>query len=380
MTRAYGFLSTYPPTQCGLATFSSALLRHLTTRVSGGGNGVVRVVYDSSSSDRPEVIHHLVNGAPGAASSAAAALNRSDVAIVQHEYSIYGGRDGEDVLDVLAELRVPIIVVLHTVLAFPTRNQRRVLNEVVARADAVVTMSETAAHRLLDGYTVAESGKLVVIPHGAVGDTYAPTTLRPPGVRRTILTWGLLGRGKGIEWAIPAIAGLRGLTPPPRYLVAGQTHPQVLAHEGEAYRDSLIAAAGMFGVADLVEFDPTYRDDAALVDLVRRADIVLLPYDSSEQVTSGVLIEALAAQRPVVATRFPHAAELLAGGAGLLVAHRDPAAITTALRRVLTEPGLAAGMAAKAALLAPGLRWPAVAARYRELADSLVATGAGPPV
>ena len=154
----------------------------------------------------------------------------------------------------------------------------------------------------------------------------------------------------------------------------------MLLHEGEAYRASLIAQAGVAGVADLVEFDSVYRDDAALAELVRQADVVLLPYDSPEQVTSGVLIEAVAARRPVVATRFPHAVELLSGGAGLLVPHRDPKAITAALLRVLTEPGLAAGMAAKASSLAPSLRWPAVAARYRELADSLVASRTDLPV
>jgi glycosyltransferase involved in cell wall biosynthesis len=380
MARTYGFLSTYPPTQCGLATFSSALRRHLTTPWSTGSNDVVRVVHAPSPSDRPEVVHQLVNGTPGGANAAAAALNRSDVAIVQHEYGIYGGPDGEDVIEVLAGLRVPAIVVLHTVLGSPTRNQRRVLNEVIAHADAVVTMSDTAAHRLLDGYTVPEPASLVVIPHGAVTAKHTGGPSGQAGGRPMILTWGLLGRGKGIEWAISAIAGLRGLTPLPRYLVAGQTHPQVLLHEGEAYRSSLIAQAGVAGVADLVEFDSVYRDDAALAELVRQADVVLLPYDSPEQVTSGVLIEAVAARRPVVATRFPHAVELLSGGAGLLVPHRDPKAITAALLRVLTEPGLAAGMATKASSLAPSLRWPAVAARYRELADSLVASRTDLPV
>ncbi len=384
MARTYGFLSTYPPTQCGLATFSSALLRHLTALAPGSWGGVVRVldgrvldgrVDGPTRSTGPEVVHHLMNGVPGAVDDAAEALNRFDVAVVQHEYGIYGGRDGADVVDVLDGLRVPIILVLHTVLAFPTRGQRRVLNDVVDRADVVVTMSETAAHRLLDDYTVEQPDKVVVIPHGALtGRPSAPA--RRAGRRPVILTWGLLGRGKGIEWGIEALAGLRDLTPTPLYLVAGQTHPRVLAHEGEAYRDSLRCTAAAFGVADLMEFDSTYRDVGALMDLINQADVVLLPYDSSEQVTSGVLIEALAALRPVVATEFPHASELLAGGTGLLVAHRDPAAITRALRRVLTEPGLAAHMTRKAARLAPTLRWPAVAARYRELAESLVAARA----
>jgi glycosyltransferase involved in cell wall biosynthesis len=155
--------------------------------------------------------------------------------------------------------------------------------------------------------------------------------------------------------------------------VAGQTHPKVLAHEGETYRRNLRNRAAAFGVADLVEFDPTYLEVDALAELIGRADVVLLPYDSSDQVTSGVLVEALAARKPVVATEFPHAVELLADGAGLVVPHRDPAAITAALRRVLTEPGLASGMSDRSASLAPALSWSAVASRYRDLAEHLLA-------
>jgi glycosyltransferase involved in cell wall biosynthesis len=214
-------------------------------------------------------------------------------------------------------------------------------------------MSRAARQRLVDGYAVERPDEVVVIPHGAL--PVEPPAHRPSADRPMILTWGLLGRGKGIEWGISALGALRDLKP--RYLVAGQTHPKVLAHEGETYRRNLQNRAVTFGVAELVG----------------QADVVLLPYDSSEQVTSGVLIEALAAGKPVVATEFPHAVELLADGAGLLVPHRDPAAITAALRRVLTEPGLAAGMSDRAASLAPALNWSAVANRYRRLAERLFA-------
>ncbi len=368
MARTYGFLSTYPPTQCGLATFTAALLHHLVAATPGGRGRVVRVLAESdddrAATARPPVVHHL---APGAAETAADALNRCDVVVVQHEYGIYAGRDGDDVLGVLARLRVPVIVVLHTVLTAPTPGQRRVLDEVVGRADAVVTMSEAAKDRLVAGHTVERPEEVVVIPHGAL--PVKPSARRPSTGRPVILTWGLLGPGKGVEWGISALGSLRDLRP--RYLVAGQTHPKVLMRDGEAYRETLRGRAAAFGVADLVEFDGTYHEAGALAELVGRADVVLLPYDSSEQVTSGVLIEALAAGKPVVATEFPHAVELLSDGAGLLVPHRDPVAIASALRRVLTEPGLTAGMVDRAARLAPTVSWRAVAARYRGLAESL---------
>ncbi|WP_201779936.1 glycosyltransferase [Lentzea aerocolonigenes] len=311
-------------------------------------------------------VHHMV---PGAVVEAADVLNRCDLVVVQHEYGIYAGRDGEDVLGVLARLRVPVIIVLHTVLTAPTPGQRQMLEHVVGYADAVVTMSEAARQRLVDGYAVERPGEVVVIPHGAL--PVEPPAHDPSADRPVILTWGLLGRGKGIEWGISALGELRDLRP--RYVVAGQTHPKVLAHEGELYRGNLRDRAAAFGVADLVEFDPAYREADALAELVGQADVVLLPYDSSEQVTSGVLVEALAAGKPVVATEFPHAVELLADGGGLLVPHRDPVAIAAALRRVLTEPGLAAAMSDRSASLAPVLSWSSVADRYHRLAERLLA-------
>jgi glycosyltransferase involved in cell wall biosynthesis len=155
-------------------------------------------------------------------------------------------------------------------------------------------------------------------------------------------------------------------------VIAGQTHPKVLEREGEAYRDLLRARAEDLGVGDDVEFEPGYRNPDALMDLVSSADVVLLPYDSTEQATSGVLVEAVAAARPIVATRFPHAVELLEGGAGLLVPHGDVPAMTEALRTVLTGPEAAASMTQASGRVAPSLAWSAVADSYRALAASLL--------
>ncbi len=371
----YGFLSTFPPTQCGLATFCASLLRHLSNPVAGSRCGVVQVVDGTYRTMRYEPAAELTTVRPISASRAAEVLDRYDVLILQHEYGIYGGLDGEDVLDVLDRVDVPVIAVLHTVLAFPTPHQRLVLQRVIDASDAVVVLSQSAATILKTGYLVDE-GRVSVIPHGAPAMRQRPQDSANGHRRPTILTWGLIGPGKGIEWAITALSHLRDLRPAPRYLVAGQTHPKVLADQGEAYRDALRYQARAEGVLDLVEFDPTYREVGPLMDMVRQADVVLLPYDSDQQVTSGVLIEAVAAQRPVVATGFPHARELLAGGAGIVVAHRDPQAMADAIRRVLTEPGLAETMTARCAELTPALKWTAVADRYRALAKSLLAAPA----
>jgi glycosyltransferase involved in cell wall biosynthesis len=264
---------------------------------------------------------------------------------------------------------VPTIVVLHTVLTHPTRHQRSVLEGVVRAAAAVVVMTATARRRLLDGYRV-DAQRVVVIPHGAPTDWADEVPGRPRAVP-TILTWGLLGPGKGIEWAIDAVASLGDLAPPPRYLVAGQTHPRVFEHQGDRYRDSLMSQADALGIAPRVTFDDRYLDRPTLRRLVADADVVVLPYDSVDQVTSGVLIEAVTCRRPVVATAFPHAVELLAGGAGTVVPQRDASALAGALRAILTQPSVSASMVRAAERLAPELTWRAVADRYRALGRRL---------
>jgi glycosyltransferase involved in cell wall biosynthesis len=372
MSASFGFLSSFPPTQCGLATFTAALQAEIAA--AGCETGVVRVLERPAPFTRPTVVQHMVHGQPGAVEGSAAALNAFDVVVVQHEYGIYDGVDGDSVVDVLDLLRVPSIVVLHTVLVEPTRHQREVLEAVGRQASALVTMTAAAHQRLIDHYDV-DDAKVVVIPHGAAGRYDGrPHRLDASGPR--MLTWGLLGPGKGIERVIDALPSLRDLVPRPHYLVAGETHPRVLERDGDAYRDWLIARARRLGVADMVTFEAGYLDVDALSSLAASADVVILPYDSREQVTSGVLIEAVTARRPVIATRFAHAVELLGSGAGIVVDHDDPLALGAAIRLVLCEPAQAASMAKQAAALAPDLLWPAVAARYRTLAADLVTADA----
>jgi len=364
---SFGILSTYPPTACGLATFSAALSKVLCA--NGSDVGVVRVADGSPSSD-PRVIGELVNGSSRSVAAASELLNESDVAVVQHEYGIYGGADGDEVVDVIDGLNIPLIVVAHTVLKSPTLHQRSVLEAIGAKAAQVVVMSEAAGRRLCLGFDI-DPRKVRTIAHGAA----VPRQLVPPTRpdRPTLLTWGLLGPGKGIERVIDAMGSLHNLPRRPRYLIAGRTHPKVLAADGEAYRDARAEQARLVGVADSVAFDPSYRDVSSLTALVQSSAVVVLPYDSTDQVTSGVLVDAIASGRPVVATAFPHAVELLASGAGIVVGHDDPDGLASALHRLLTEPHLAARMAAEAARLAPQMAWPVVATAYQDLAHRLLA-------
>jgi glycosyltransferase involved in cell wall biosynthesis len=370
-TPSFGMLGTYAPTVCGLATFSEALADGLT--VKGANVNVVRIA-DGDVSTAPHVVGELVNGSARSIAATAELLNQSDVALIQHEYGIYGGPDGAEIVQIMAGLRVPSIVVVHTVLKNPTKQQLSVLESVMASADQVIVMSEVARQRLYAGFAV-DHHKVTVIPHGAA----LPTT---NGVQRpqrpTVLTWGLLGPGKGIERVIDAMASLTSLPDPPRYVIAGRTHPKVLAAQGDRYREALVAQAKRVGVADSVSFDAVYRTPQELTALIQTASVVVLPYDSKDQVTSGVLVDSLASGRPIVATAFPHAVELLGSGAGTIVAHDDPDALVAALRELLTDPHAAASMATEARQLAPTIAWPVVVNAYISEAQRLLVTQSGP--
>jgi glycosyltransferase involved in cell wall biosynthesis len=368
--RRVGILSTYPPQRCGLATFAASLELELVD----AGDDVTVVAIDDGRGDgslRSKAHYELINGLPTSIRDAAKVLSRGDVAIVQHEYGIYGGVDGDEVLDVLEQLEVPAIVVLHTVPAHPTANQQRILEAICEQAAAVVVMTNAARARLTDNYAV-DGERVTMIPHGAWS---LPAARGADRSRVTdhprLLTWGLLGPGKGIEHVIRALTLIDDLRPRVHYSVAGATHPKVFARDGDHYRLSLIRTAWATGVAGSIHFDDSYRDSAALMRFVRSASLVVLPYDSPDQVTSGVLVDAIAAGRPVIATAFPHAVELLSDGAGIIVPHREPVALASAIRTALCEPGLLEAMTTRARQLAPSLGWPTVAAQYQALTDAV---------
>ncbi|MGK2904007.1 MAG: glycosyltransferase [Mycobacterium sp.] len=362
---SFGLLSSYPPTQCGLANFSAALADGLSA--NGVDVNVVRIA-DGSPSTSGRIVGELVNGSAASVTACADLLNGSDIAVIQHDFDLYGGADGDEVVDILGGLTVPSIVVLHTVPRNPTPHQRSVLGSVMGLADHVVVMSAVAGEQLRVGFDV-EVRKLSTIPHGST----APTALAIKRAGRpTVLTWGLLGPGKGVERVIDSMGYLQTLRGNPRYLIAGRTHPKVLATEGETYREARVEQVQRLGVAGAVSFDPVYRSAVSLSALAQSAAVVVLPYDSTDQVTSGVLVDAIASGRPIVATAFPHAVELLGSGAGLVVAHDDPEAMTSALRTVLSDPRQAGSMAAEARRLAPSMAWSSVAKSYQAVAQKIM--------
>lgn len=368
---AYGFLSTFPPTRCGLATHSLALAQHLHDPENGERCGIVHVVDRLRPRPRQDPTVQMVKGRPWSAAKVVEALNQYDVAIVQHDFDVYGGQDGDEVLDVLEAVNTPVIVVLHTVPAVASEHRRLVLQRIIDTASAVVVLGGADAETLREQYRV-DAGLLSVIPRGTAVVASNRPERRVAATAPTVLTWGLINPGKGIEHAVAALGLLREMDPAPHYLVCGQQDPHVEARHVDAYRDLLLRTASQSGVRDLVTFDPAYLTTGALATLVRRADLVLLPYEARDRTTSAVLTEAIAARRPVVATGFPQARELLSDGAGLIVPYRDPTALARAVRRVLTEPALAESMRNKSGQLAAALAWPGIAAAFRDVARGVL--------
>ena len=370
----FGILSTYPPTRCGLASFTHALETALTD--TGRDEVVVVRSLDEPVGSGGPPSHgarapraELIAGDRASMGRAAAALDACDIVIVQHEYGIYGGPDGEEVVDLLAMLQTPVVAVLHTVLPSPSAHQRAVLESVCAHAASVVVMTVLARDVLVSRYRVAPD-KVVVIPHGVAAHQRPAAPAERSG-RRRIITWGLLSPAKGIEWGIRAVGRLRDLGV--EYVIAGQTHPKVRAAQGENYREHLRHVIRELGLESSVTLDDRYLDDRELDELLASADAVLLPYESSEQATSGVLAEAVAAGVPVVATRFPHAVDLLSGGAGIIAAHSDPASMAQALRALLeADDDARRDRQAAAADTAP-VTWAAAADDFRALARAVMA-------
>lgn len=357
------FVGTYPPTRCGLATFTQSLLGAMTTPGTARAAGVVRVLEVPEPPRGTEVVAEWIASDPATRDRALTTMRGYDVAIIQHEYGIYPGADGEDVVGFLRACPIPAVVVLHTVLVEPTPHQRKVLDQVMELADVLVVPTHAARARLLAVHDVLPD-RVVVVPHGAISNV-GPAD--EASAQPMILTWGLIGPGKGLEYGIEAMRFLQDLEPDPVYTIVGGTHPKVKARDGERYRDGLMKQAADLGVSDSVVFDDRYLDPTALRARARAADVILLPYESREQICSGVLVEAISSGTPVVATAFPHAVELLSSACGIVVPHAEPEAMARAIRRLLTDDALAASMREQARREAGRLTWSSVARQYTAL-------------
>lgn len=357
-----GVVSTYPPTRCGIARFTHSLVESVEEDDDTVSFDVVRLVGEPASDGECgyPVTMEFDPGSHVGLKAAAAHLNRRDAAVISHEFGIFGSEDGSSVVELVDLLEVPAITILHTVLPSPSGRQREII-ERLAEATTPVVLCAAARDILTSNYDVPVD-RVEVIPHGA---SWGPQPVNHPP-RRRLITWGLIGPGKNLEQAIAAVAELDHLDPQLRYQIVGRLHPAYVRSHGYAYRSELSRLVFDLGLEDRIEFIDRYVDDAELLSMVRRADLVLVPYGNSDQVSSGVITEAIGAGRPIVSTRFPYAEEVLASGAGIVVDH-DPSSLAAGVHQLLDDTVSYRRAARSASQQSGDLSWANVGRRYARL-------------
>lgn len=371
MTARLAVVSTYPPRRCGIASFA----RDLASVV-----GKPEIVAMHRSGDRvlyPVEVTRLV-AADDRSDYLRAAMQISASGVsavsIQHEYGIFGGQDGAFILDLVEGLRVPAVATLHTVLRQPSPSQRRVMTRLLDRTAAAVVMSKVAARLLRDVYG-ADASRIRVIPHGVPDLPYVDPEVRKPAFgldgRSVILSFGLLGPGKGYELVIEAMTWVMRDRPDALYVILGATHPDLIRTEGEAYRDRLRSAVHKLGLRGHVMFVDRFVGQEELGRWLQAADVFVTGYPNLDQIVSGTLSYALAAGRPVVSTPFAYASEVLSDGRGVLVAPNSAEALADGLLGVLGDEEWRGEIGRRAYAYSRKRIWREVGAAYVSLFDEV---------
>jgi glycosyltransferase involved in cell wall biosynthesis len=371
------FLSTYIPRKCGIAVFTKDLVQNLDLTGDFAPAQVIAVKKrDSTEHYGQRVTWQIVKDEEKDYTQVANQVNVSNVDVVniQHEFGIFGGNWGSYILSFLENVSKPVVTTFHTVQPDFEPDALRVLEEIVSRSAAVVVTGRTAANILIRYGVPAE--KLQIIPHGCPDVPFTSSEAVKPSLNlngKTVLcTFGLLGRGKGIEYAIKALPSIVKEHPDILYLVIGETHPEVKLSDDESYRKQLVGLVNELGLQDHVEFQDRFLTKPELIDYLQATDVYLTPYLGKNQISSGTLVYALGTGRAVVSTPYLHAQEVLAGGRGLFCEFKTPSSIADAVNRILADKQLKAEMERKAYEYSRGFTWSKVAKKYARLFTQII--------
>jgi glycosyltransferase involved in cell wall biosynthesis len=367
------YLSTYPPRECGIATFCEDLI-HAT-----GGDGAfpepVVIAMESGARyhrySRPVV--HVVDDRNEADYQAAAEfINDSpvDVVSIQHEFGIYGGMEGRGMYRFLSTIAKPVVTNLHTVLPEPDHNIRDMIRALAEKSERVMVMNPIASEILRHAYDV-DPKKIVFINHGAPSPSAQPREAIKQqlglGGKKVMCTFGLVGPDKGLEYAIQALPPVLRRHPELVSLIVGETHPGAIRNGADEYRDSLTRLIGELGVEDSVRFVNHYLTKDEIIGYLAASDIYITPYINPHQICSGTLAYAVAAGRAIISTAYLHARFLLGRDRGLLVDFASAESISEAALCVLDAPALQAHLESRTRAYGQRLLWTEVGARYRGL-------------
>ena len=357
----------YSPRRCGIATYTSHSVEALKSAFPSVLIDIYAMAPSCDFKFDDGVTQPIVEGEVSTFLDAARRIESSqaDVIWLQHEFGLYGGPAGNNILKILDATAAPLAVTFHTVLAEPDPDQKEVVNRIIARAACIFVMSHQARRFLIDIYG-ADEDQVIFVPHGVPDRPFGRAAAMKQRLglqdRPVLMTFGLLSPGKGIENAISAMPAILAEFPDTVYCVVGATHPNLIAKEGEKYRDRLMSLASALGVNDSIRWFNEFYDDDSLLDLLEATDIYLTPYSSPSQATSGTLSYAVALGKAVVSTPYVHAKEILADGHGILVPFHDSNAISSAVNSLLGDSELLATIQRRAFVKGRDMLWSAFAA------------------
>ena len=372
------FLGSYPPRECGIATFTKDVVDSYDQRF--GARSEIVAVEEPGAPPRdypPTVVANLIQDNRASYRAIAEFVNEHpcEALNVQHEYGLFGGADGEWIVDLIALVRKPVIVSLHTVLPEPSPDHMRVARTICATASSVVVLSATGRQILIEKYGI-DPRKVTVIHHGVPDVPFRDTVEAKRALelqdRQVISTFGLINRGKGLEFAIDGMRNVAAAHPDALYLILGETHPLVRRHEGEAYRESLERLVSEHGLRENVRLIDRYLGFEELVRYLQATDIYLTPYLNPVQIVSGTLAYAVGLGKAIVSTPYLYAQELLAHGRGFLVQFRDAPSIADTVNSLLADRDLRASTERRAYRFGRQMTWPHVASEYGALFSSLL--------